>query len=204
MIPQATERLGIKTKLMVDPITMHLAQNIVKPSLYITLGVELFCGGIQLFDNFTLCNLNYFDIIIGNTFLDGYEINILYNKNKVKVRTKVGSKLMNLNGNHNSLLEKIGINLVVFIKELKSFCFMILMSLKISQEEPNLQGARWPLDYILDSLNKFLEVLTNELPDFFPPCKEVDHKIKIVLDLAPPSKAPYRLNQKELEKLKKN
>jgi hypothetical protein len=25
-----------------------------------------------------------------------------------------------------------------------------------------------------------------------------------VLDLAPPSKAPYRLNQKELEKLKKN
>ncbi len=46
---------------------MHLAQNIVKPSLNVTLGVELFCRGVQLFENFTLCDLNYFDIILRNT-----------------------------------------------------------------------------------------------------------------------------------------
>jgi hypothetical protein len=55
--------------------------------------------------------------------------------------------------------------------------------------------------FILDSLNKFLKVLINELPDAFPPYKNVDHKIEMVLGLASSSKAPYRLNQKELEEL---
>jgi len=51
------------------------------------------------------------------------------------------------------------------------------MSLRISEEEPKPQGAKQPLDYILDSLNKFLKVLIDELPDYFPPYKEVDHKM---------------------------
>jgi len=76
---QTTKRLGIKTKLVVDPIIVHLAQNIIKPSFNVTLGVELFCRGVQLFENFTLCDLNYFDIILRNTFLDAYEVNIFCN-----------------------------------------------------------------------------------------------------------------------------
>jgi hypothetical protein len=63
------------------------------------------------------------------------------------------------------------------VKELKLISFMIFMSLRISQKEPKPQGAKWPLDYILDSLNKILKVLIDELPDSFPPCKEVDHKM---------------------------
>jgi hypothetical protein len=46
-----------------------------------------------------------------------------------------------------------------------------------------------------------LEVLTYEMPNFLPPCKMVD-LIEMVPSLAMPSKAPYRLNQKELEELK--
>jgi hypothetical protein len=52
----------------------------------------------------------------------------------------------------------------------------------------------------LDSLNKFPEVLTSELPNALPPCREVDHKIKMVPGATFLSKASYRLNQKELEK----
>jgi len=119
---QTTKRLGIKTKLVVDPIIVHLAQNIVKPSFNVTLGVELFCRGVQLFENFTLCDLNYFDIILRNTFLDAYEVNIFCNQNKVKICTKVGSKLVNLDGDYNFMLANIKINLVVLVKELKLFC----------------------------------------------------------------------------------
>ncbi len=119
---QTTKRLGIKTKLVVDPIIVHLAQNIVKPSFNVTLSVELFCRGVQLFENFTLCDLNYFDIILRNTFLDAYEVNIFCNRNKVKIRTKVGSKLVNLDGDYNFMLANIKINLVVLVKELKLFC----------------------------------------------------------------------------------
>jgi len=59
---------------------------------------------------------------------------------------------------------------------------------------PPQQGARQPPTYILDSLNKFLEVLVVELFDALPPCREVDHKIKMVPKVTLPSEAPYRLN----------
>jgi hypothetical protein len=49
----------------------------------------------------------------------------------------------------------------------------------------------------VDSLNKFLEVLIDEFFYAFPPCKNVEHKIKMVIGLIPPFKACYRLNQKE-------
>jgi hypothetical protein len=61
------------------------------------------------------------------------------------------------------------------------------------------QGAKQPLVCILDSFNKFLEVLTNELLDTLSPYKKVDHKIEVVLGLGVLFKAPCRLNQKELK-----
>jgi hypothetical protein len=63
--------------------------------------------------------------------------------------------------------------------------------------------VRKPHTCILDSFNKILKVITNELPNALPLCRKVDYKIKMVHGTALPSKAPYRLNQKELEELKK-
>jgi hypothetical protein len=60
-----------------------------------------------------------------------------------------------------------------------------------------------PPIYILDSFNKFLKLLTNELPNALSPYRKVHHKIELVPRVALPSKAPYRLNQNELEELKK-
>lgn len=128
---QVVERLEIKTKLMVDPITMHLAQGISRPSFIVALSVELFCRGIQFFENFTLCDLDNFDVILRNMFLDVYEINIFYNGNKVRVCAKVGFKLMNLDVEYNFMLVEVRINLVVLAKELKLPSFVILMSLRI-------------------------------------------------------------------------
>jgi hypothetical protein len=42
----------------------------------------------------------------------------------------------------------------------------------------------------------------HNLPKSLPSCKQIDHKIEIVLRSGPPSKAHYMLNQKELEELK--
>jgi len=42
----------------------------------------------------------------------------------------------------------------------------------------------------------------NDLPKSFPPYKKVDHKIEMAPSSTLPSKAPYKLNQKELEELK--
>jgi hypothetical protein len=62
---------------------------------------------------------------------------------------------------------------------------------KVSGAVPSpQQGARQPLVYILDSLKKFLEVLIDEFLDALPPCRKVDHKIKMVLGATLSSKAP--------------
>ncbi len=42
--------------------------------------------------------------------------------------------------------------------------------------------------------------MTNESHNSLPPYKEFDHKMKVVPESTPPSKAPYRLNSKELKK----
>jgi hypothetical protein len=65
----------------------------------------------------------------------------------------------------------MGMNLVVLVSELESPNFLILMSLKVSQGEPKPQEAKQPPTFILDSFNKFLKVLTNELVDALPPYK---------------------------------
>jgi hypothetical protein len=81
-----------------------LAQGIVKPSFSVVLSVKLFCGGVQIFENFTLCDLNNFDVFLRNTFFNVYEVNIFHNGSKMKISAKVGSKLLNLNEDYNFTL----------------------------------------------------------------------------------------------------
>lgn len=55
----------------------------------------------------------------------------------------------------------------------------------------------------MNVLNKFKDVVIKELPSDLSPRRGVDHKIDLVLGVILPSKAPYRLNQIELEELKR-
>jgi hypothetical protein len=62
--------LGIKIELILDPIMVQLVKGIAKLSFNVTLGVGMFCGGVQSFEDFTLCDLDKFDVIVGNTFFE--------------------------------------------------------------------------------------------------------------------------------------
>ncbi len=155
----------------------------------------------QFFENFTLCDLDNFNVILKNTFLDAYKVNILHNKSKVRICAKVGSKLMNLDAKNNFTLVGVGISLVALVNELKLPSFDVLMFLRISQGELKPQRATQPLACILDSFNKFSKVLTYELPDVLPTCGEGDHKIKMLHGLNLPYKAPYSLNQKKTKRV---
>ncbi len=124
-----------------------------------------------------MCN---FDVIIKNIFLDAYKVDILYNKSKLGICAKVGFRLVNLNVDFNSTLAEVGVNFVALVSELKSPSFLISMSLRIPRGNLNHKGKQ-PFACILDSLNKFLEVQTNEFFDALPPpCKTVDQKIEVV------------------------
>ncbi len=95
---QNVKHLGIKIEEVDNPILVHMARGMAKLMLRIMLGIKLLIGGVQLFEIFTLCNLDSFEAIIRNTFLDAYEIDIIVKEQKIRIHAKVGSYLMNLNG----------------------------------------------------------------------------------------------------------
>jgi hypothetical protein len=70
----------------------------------------------------------------------------------------------------------MGVNLVTSINELESPSFLALMSLRVCQGEFKPQVTKQPPTFILDSFNKYLEVIANELHDALPLYKEVDYK----------------------------
>ncbi len=115
--------MGVNTELMVDPIIVHFSQGIARPSLNVAISVRLFCRGFQFFENFALCDLDNFDVILGNTFMDAYKVNILCSGSKVKICAKVNFMLVNLNVEYNFVLMKVGFNLVVLANELKLHSF---------------------------------------------------------------------------------
>jgi len=92
----------------------------------------LFCERVQFFENFTMFDLNNFDVIIGITFLDAYKVDIFHSRSKLKVCAKIGFKLMNLDAKYSYVLVEVGVNLVALVNELKLFSFLVLMSLKVS------------------------------------------------------------------------
>ncbi len=119
---------------------MQLGQGITRPSFSVTLCVGLFCERVWCFENFTLCDLDNFDVIIKNTFLDAYKIDIFYNKSKLGICAKVGFRLMNLNVDYSSTLAEMRINFVALVSELESPSFLILMSLKVPMGKLNQKG----------------------------------------------------------------
>jgi hypothetical protein len=51
-------------------------------------------------------------------------------------------------------------------------------------------------------LEKFPNVMLEELPEDLPPKRRVDHVTEVVLGVAPPAKARYKMSHEELEELK--
>jgi hypothetical protein len=79
----------IKTKEVNDPILVHMAQRMAKLTLKVALGVELLTKGVRLVKNFTLCDVDNFEAILGNTFLDVYKVDIFRSAHKARVCTKI-------------------------------------------------------------------------------------------------------------------
>jgi hypothetical protein len=65
-----------------------MAQIMAKLTLKVALGVEFITKGVRLVKNFTLCDLDNFETILRNTFLDVYKVDIIRNAHKTRVCTK--------------------------------------------------------------------------------------------------------------------
>ncbi len=76
MSPKAALRLGLKATKVAKPIQVWLTQWDVTPTKEVMFGIKLFCSGMKFKEDFMIIALNGFDVILGNTFLDAYHINM--------------------------------------------------------------------------------------------------------------------------------
>jgi len=69
---------------------------------------------------------------------------------------------------------------------------------------PSLKSKGLSLGLLVfpNKINKFLNVLMDELPKHLLLSCNVDHKIEVVFRLAPPFKSPYWLTKKNLQEFK--
>jgi hypothetical protein len=67
------------------------------------------------------------------------------------------------------------------------------------REATNLVSPPKCVEHVLDD---FLNVMPKELFDELPSKRQVDHAIKVMSGMAPPSKAPYRMNHEKLKEFK--
>jgi hypothetical protein len=74
---------------------------------------------------------------------------------------------------------------------LQETSFFILMCVDVSSAKFKAKGAKsWP-SCIFDTINKFLDVITDEFPKHLLLSCIVDHKIEVMFGLMPPFNSPY-------------
>jgi hypothetical protein len=77
-------------------------------------------------------------------------------------------------------------------KECMGGCGMLCVMLVLDKFEPQeVTNLVSPSKCVKQMLDKFSNVMTKKLPDELPPRKQVDHAIKVMAKVAPPTKAPY-------------
>jgi len=77
-------------------------------------------------------------------------------------------------------------------------CVMLLDEIEPKEATKLVTSAKC----IKQVLEEFPDVMPKELPEDLPQRRQVDHAIEMMLGVAPPTKAPYRMNHEELKELK--
>ena len=202
MTPRCTERLKVEVTDTALPVKINFAQGSCQAA-QIAKGVRFKAGGVKFDEDFTICGLEYVDVVLGNTFLHYYGLGIRQRPSVHVVMISSDGKPKLLPFTRLAGLDGLGINLVT--KE-ALFEEQFVLILSVNFLDNNAKRLLPPLccpTSVTRVLDEFKDIQTNELPEELSPVREVDHKIELMLGAEPQNKAPYRLNQNELVELKR-
>jgi hypothetical protein len=201
---RCAKRLELELSPTAEPIKVGFAQGSTQAT-QVAKGVKFKSGAQSFEEDFTMCSLGEVDFVLGNTFLHFYGTEIRQRPKIVLVMARDNGMPESLPFSRKPTLEGLGINLVEQIEDFEEAEFLLMLrtidlpSNKVGEPK---HGSRYshPVSRVLE---KYKDVITDELPKHLPPKRAVDHKIDLVPRAEPPSKAPYRLNQVELQELKR-
>ncbi len=182
--------LGLQLKESSKPIKVQFAKSKPHNTSKVATNVKVKCGKFSFVEDFTVCEMDGIDLILGNTFLDTYAIDIR-RRPSLKVVANVDGSEVELAITKSPIMLGTQIHLVAS-QGLSDTRFLVVMRVGVDGREKRLATrANSPPKCVTSVIHKFMDVLTMELPDALPPQREVDHKIEVVPRSQPPSKTPY-------------
>jgi hypothetical protein len=144
------------------------------------------------------------DCILGMEFITQNNVLIEGHNKLVKIPSKNG--IVQVKAHEVPSLGGSTIHLMLgktFSKECMGGCCMLCVMRVLDEFEPkeatNLVVSPKCIKRVLD---EFSDVMPEELPKELPLRRRVDHAIEVMPGVAPPAKAPYRMNHEELKELK--
>ena len=167
-----------------QPIKVSFAQGSCQVT-EVVKGVFFKANGSKFEEDFTICDLGGVDVVLGNTFLHFYGIEIKQRPKLHVMAVAEDGKPKRLPFTRMPSLQGLGINLV---EEKELFKVQFVLVLWSSDSKVNTkEGSPLPITSHLVSkvLHELSDVLTDELPLELPPKREVDHKIELVSGAEP-------------------
>jgi clan AA aspartic protease (TIGR02281 family) len=198
MSPKLAKELGLPTKEVSKPINVPFAKGERHQAKEVALDVTLRNGVWEFVENFTLCEMDEVDVILGDTFLESHAMDVRRKPTQLVVCHDGKELVLKLTRGPSMAGGKLN---MVSLDQMLEEQFVVIAREEQRGHQKEVVGQTLP-KRIQEVLAEYKDVLTNELPKELPPRREVDHKIEVQPGAEPPSKPPYRLNQKELMELK--
>ena len=198
MSPQIVKSFGLVPIRVDNPIEVSFAKGEPQVAGRVVENVPIECRTWKREENFTICEMDDINAVLGLTFLEAY--NGVFNGKKWELVVQSDDKEFVLPLTKSSGAFGGRLNFIS-ARELSEKCYMLVMRAGKAGDGVTEKVELVP-KCVEDVLKRYQDLMPKDLPNELPPRREVDHKIKVKPGTEPPSKAPYCLSKKELEELK--
>ncbi len=197
---ESTERMELPLEELKAPIEVHFADGVSHPTTSRAKEVPLQLGNWRGKVDLLVSTLGGMDCILGMEFITQNNVLIEGHNRLVRIPSKSG--IVRVKAHE---LPCVGGPTIHFMlgKTWKKECvgghgMMCVMRVLDEFEPKEVTKLVIPSKCIKRVLEEFPDVM----PEDLPPRRRVDHAIEVMLGVAPPAKAPYRMNHEELKELK--
>ena len=135
------------------------------------------------------------DIVLGLTFLEASNGKFKGKKRELVVQSDGKEFVLLLIKSSGTFGGRLNF---ISLWELSERCYMLLMRAREAGDGVT-KKVKLVLKCVEDVLKRYQDVMPEDLPNKLLSRRTVDHKIEVKPGTEPPSKAPYRLSQNELE-----
>ena len=138
------------------------------------------------------------NVVLGLTFLEAYNGEFKGKKRELVVQSDGKEFVLPLTKSSGAFGGRLNF---ISARELSEKCYILVMRAGKAGDGVTEKIELVP-KCVEDVLERYQDVMPEDLSNELPSRQEVDHKIEVKPETEPPSKAPYCLSQKELKELK--